>query len=380
MADSGAVPEAAIYRSKGFSMLGGCVAVLGLAAAIGLASLPGVKAAAVDPNPEPRPAISTRPTAPPQMVDVSMVAPVTGESSVNRTESRWDITGADLGSSFWYEGDLYLVFGDTFGPGGADWRSNTMARIADPTPAGGLQFTSMVSDRAGHAAELLGSRKKAGVEQTVIPTNGLAVGRRMILQYMSVRSWLTPGEWSTNYSGLAYSDDGGRTWVEDRNMGWGPDSPFAQVAFVRSGPYVYLFGIHAGRFGGAQLARVPATSVLDPSAYRYWTGQSWSDNRSAATDVVGAPVGELSVRWSASAHRWLMMYLDAGRSAIVLRTAPALTGPWSAEQEVATAAQYPQLYAPFMLPMDTGSTVYFTMSEFGPYEVYLMKAQLSPLR
>lgn len=315
--------------------------------------------------------------SPIRLVDVAPVAQVTGEASVNRTQSRWDITGADLGHTFWYRGDLYMVFGDTFGPGGADWRSNTMARIVDPQPATGLRFASMVSDRPGHAEELLASRKKAGVEQTVIPTNSIAVGGRMVLQYMSVRSWLTPGRWSTNYSGLAYSDDGGRTWTEDKAMGWGPDSGFAQVAFVRSGPYVYLYGIPAGRFGGARLARVPAAQILDPSAYRYWTGQTWSAAESAAVPIIGAPVGELSVRWSSSARRWLMMYLDEDRAAIVLRSAPGLTGPWSAEQVVATASQYSELYAPFMLPMDTGSTVYFTMSEFGPYEVYLMKARLT---
>ena len=306
-----------------------------------------------------------------------MVAPVTGEASVNRTQSQWDITGADLGHSFWYRGDLYLVFGDTFGPGGADWRSNTMSRIVDPTPANGLRFTSMASDRAGHASELVGSLKKAGIEQTVIPTNGIAVGNRMVLQYMSVRSWLTPGSWSTNYSGLAYSDDGGRSWVEDKAMGWGPDSGFAQVAFVRSGPYVYLYGIPAGRSGAARLARVPAAQILEPAAYRYWTGQGWAASESSAAPVIGAPVGELSVRWSAAVHRWLMMDLDVAKSAIVLRTAPSLTGPWTAEQVVTTAATYPQLYAPYMLPMDTGTTVYFTMSEFGPYEVYLMKARLT---
>jgi hypothetical protein len=73
-----------------------------------------------------------------------------------------------------------------------------------------------------------------------------------------------------------------------------------------------------------------------------------------------------------------MMYLDEGRSAIVLRTAPRLTGPWGAEEVVTTAARYPQLYAPYMLPLQTGSDVYFTMSQFGEYQVYLMKLRLHP--
>ncbi|HEY2427292.1 MAG TPA: DUF4185 domain-containing protein, partial [Acidimicrobiales bacterium] len=90
-----------------------------------------------------------------------------------------------------------------------------------------------------------------------------------------------------------------------------------------------------------------------------------------------APVGELSVRWSATLHQWLMMYLDETRASIVMRAAPELTGPWSTETVVTTAATYPALYAPYMVPIDTGNDVYFTMSRSGPYEVYLMKATLA---
>ncbi|HEX5266962.1 MAG TPA: DUF4185 domain-containing protein, partial [Acidimicrobiales bacterium] len=70
--------------------------------------------------------------------------------------------------------------------------------------------------------------------------------------------------------------------------------------------------------------------------------------------------------------------VDAGRLrlAVVLRTAAQLTGPWSSEQVVATAADYPELYAPYLVPVETGRDIYFTMSQYGPYEVYLMQARL----
>jgi hypothetical protein len=57
----------------------------------------------------------------------------------------------------------------------------------------------------------------------------------------------------------------------------------------------------------------------------------------------------------------------------VLRTAPLLTGPWSEEQLVVTAGDYPGLYAPYIVPMSTlGDDVYFTMSQWGPYNVFLL--------
>ena len=307
---------------------------------------------------------------------VARVAQLTGPGSINDTARRWDVHGTDLGHMLWYEGSLYMVFGDTFGAGGHDWRSNTLARIASTAPGSGLRFASMITGSDGKAAELLGSRKIDGVEQTVIPTYGISVGRRMFLHYMSVRHWVSPGLWQTNYSGLAWSDDGGHTWVKDARVRWPADSNFGQVAMIEQRGMVYLFGIPAGRFGSVQVARVKAGELLVPHDYRYWDGRGWSTDPATAAAVVPAPVGELSVRWSSHLGRWLMMYLDESRAAVVLRTAPQLTGPWDKERVVATAAEYPELYAPYLVPMDTGRDVYFTMSQYGPYEVYLMRARL----
>ena len=307
---------------------------------------------------------------------VDRVAQLTGPGSLNDTAARWDVVGADLGHMFWYDGAIYMVFGDTLGVDGADWRSNTMARIPSPDPAAGLRFGSMITGPAGRAAELLPSLKIDNVEKTVIPTYGIAVGGRMFLHYMSVRHWGAPGQWDVNYSGLAYSDDGGRTWVKDAGARWPGGGNLAQVAMVESGGDVYLFGIPAGRSGGVQLARVAESDLLELSRYTYWDGASWSVDPARATLVVPGPVGELSVAWNSYVRRWLMMYLDVGRSAIVVRSAPELTGPWGPEQVVATAAEYPELYAPYIVPMDTGRDVYFTMSQSGPYEVYLMRMRL----
>ena len=57
-----------------------------------------------------------------------------------------------------------------------------------------------------------------GPEVTIIPTAGVSVpynnayGARQYMSFMSIRSWDTPGRWTTNYSGIAYSDDNGQTW------------------------------------------------------------------------------------------------------------------------------------------------------------------------
>jgi D-arabinan endo alpha-(1,5)-arabinofuranosidase len=316
------------------------------------------------------------------------VAQEIGPGSINATNTRWDVYGADLGSMFVYQGRTYMVFGDTFGGPAANpffsvshnnWRSNTMAYIGPgQTPSHGLRFSGMISGPAGAAKELLSSQKVVGVEQTVIPTYGVAAGNTMYLYYMSVKEFGAPGHWTCNYSGVAYSKDGGQTWTKNHEATWPGDSNFGQVALVDRAQFIYVFGIPCGRYGGLEVARVPQKDVLDTSAYRYWDGKGWTTSLSAAVRVVPAPVGELSVQWNSYYRKWLMMYLIDPTGQIVIRTADQLTGPWSGAQVVVTSRQYPELYAPFITPKwDAGPAIYFNMSMYGPYQVFLMRTSLS---
>lgn len=59
---------------------------------------------------------------------LEQIALLTGSDplSINDTDEEYGVHGTDLGSSFLYNDQLYIVFGDTFGPGGlggSDWRS-----------------------------------------------------------------------------------------------------------------------------------------------------------------------------------------------------------------------------------------------------------------
>lgn len=307
----------------------------------------------------------------------TVIEQLTGRGSPNRTD-RWAVHGTDLGHMFRHDGQLRMVFGDTFAADETDWRSNTMAVLDDTDPRDGLRIATMVTDRPGHAKELLGSRKVDGDEMTVIPTYGVSVRGRQYLHYMSVRSWNGPGVWDVRRSGMAYSDDGGRTWTKDPGVVWADGSGFAQVAMVRHGGSVYLFGIPEGRFGGVRLARVDERSLLDPGSYRYWDGAAWVADERAAARIVPGPVGELSVAYSGYLNRWVMTYLNEDRHAVVLRTSTALTGAWTDELGVAGSRRYPQLYAPYLVPgVETGRDLYFTMSRYDTYAVYLMRTSLT---
>jgi hypothetical protein len=327
--------------------------------------------------------------AAPGELGVTEIARLTaGTGGLNPTDVNWNIYGTDLGHMFMHKGKMAMVFGDTLGGPAAedfwsvpheDWRSNSMAWIDPPhSPDRGLLFSDMVTDKPGHAKELLSSKKIDGDETTVIPTYGVAVRDRLFLHYMSVKQWGAPGHWTLNHSGLAYSDDNGQNWTKDKDLVWPGDSNFGQVAIVESRGYLYFFGIPGGRYAGVQLARVHPHRILSHADYSYWDGQRWAPSPDEAKTIVPPNVGELSVRWNSYYQRWLMLYLDDPNGQIHLRTATQLTGPWSDPKIVTTSATYPSLYAPYITPLwNDGPDIWFTMSVFRSYGVLLLRTSLN---
>ncbi|WP_069167421.1 DUF4185 domain-containing protein, partial [Nocardia altamirensis] len=326
----------------------------------------------------------------PRVGAVREVAKLTGAHSLNRTDKRWQVDGTDLGI-MWESapGEIATVFGDTVGRGfhppggmGMDWRSNVLAFSTDRELADGVTYDRMVTDDRCHAAEVLSSRKLDNVELTTIPTSGFALGDRQYLSYTSVRTWHSlPGTFFTNYGGIAYSDDHGQTWTKDPYARW--DNIFGLANFqvsamVPQGDYVYMFGTPNTRLGAVGLARVPKDEVLNTTAYQYWRDGSWTPvgGFSAATPVVDGPAGELSVRYDAARNVWQMSYLDTAKAAIVVREADSPQGAWSASTPTTTVRDYPELYGGFIHPWSSGNDLYYTISTWSDYNVYLMHAVL----
>lgn len=290
------------------------------------------------------------------------------------------VYGTDLGI-LWDNGngEILAAFGDTYGgPEHADWRFNVLG----VTSGRDLALTPLAARADGAPGEFIDRDPGTRREVTVIPTSGVAAAGVNYVHYMSVRHWGPPGVWVTNHSGIAVSDDHGRTWSRPaaarwRNT-WRRDHPFQMGAFARHDEYVYLMGTPNGRFGPGRLARVAEDRVAEIGAYQYWTGRGWiGGDPFAATPVLPAPVAELSLCHNGFTDRWLALYLDERRAAIVLRTAAALTGPWTAPVVVVSGRDYPGLYGGFWHPWTTdGASPHFTMSQWGPYNVRLMRMTL----
>ncbi|MEU0542819.1 DUF4185 domain-containing protein [Nocardia sp. NPDC005978] len=355
-----------------------------------------------DPDPAPmppapeavQPISETAPQSParavPRVSQVREVAKLTGASSINRTDKRWQVEGTDLGI-IWESkpGEVAIAFGDSVGddfhpPGGFgnDWRSNLLAFSTDRELGDGVTIDRFVTDSRCHAVELLTSKKLDNIEITTIPTSGFAIGDRQYMSYMSIRTWNSiPGTWFTNYGGLAYSDDHGQTWVKDAHAKWDNIfgvSNFQVSAMVPEGDYVYMFGTRNTRLGAVGLARVPKDQVLNTTAYQYWRDGSWTPvgGYQAASTIVDAPAAELSVNYDADRKVWQMSYLDTAKAALVVRESDSPQGVWSPSAVTVTAAQFPELYGGFIHPWSTANDLYFTMSTWNDYNVYLMHVRV----
>lgn len=341
------------------------------------------------------------------MSNVKMVARVTGDSlpgeklyHPNRTGADYDVYGTDLGLMWHLEGNrVGLFFGDTSGKGfvinknggnGENWRSNVLAFSTDTDMTDGLKFDSMTLDRDGKAHEVCdGAKAHPHVYQTSIPTAAIRAGKLDCVHVMNIYDWGAPhGRWLTNYSTLYTSEDDGRSWRRRNEVTFHPDSHFSQVAYAKREGWVYMIGTQSGRGDAAYLARFREDKLLDKQAYEYWNGQrkEWvKGDEVAATPILRGPVGEASLMWHKKFKRWILTYnYDPNYDknpltkthAILYCDAEDIT-QWSEPKVLTTAKEYPALYCAYMHPlMDNEDRIWFLMSLWGPYNVFLMSADL----
>ncbi|MDH6194958.1 hypothetical protein M2272_001587 [Mycobacterium frederiksbergense] len=306
-------------------------------------------AAATDPN-----KLTPKPAAP-KVGQTTSIGWVTGNGT-----APWVVGGTDLGI-MWDNGagKILSIFGDTFNDKAmtTGWRNNVLFRTGDTNLSNGLQFDEAVVTPGGTgpgtnypantwwgpgagyqnglgagpigAAQVILANPKFnglfGTTYTMIPTSGISVtdpATNQTTQYvtvMSVRTWDNPGSWTTNYSAIAYSTDGGEHWTVDpntvrasgflrANKGFvAGNQNFQQNALVYgdaenpnswtggavgSGErYVYVYGTPSGRQGSAYVARVPESELRNLDDYEYWAGEDnggWrKGDPSAATSVIG---------------------------------------------------------------------------------------------
>ena len=333
--------------------------------------------------------------------NVTRIARVTGSiingenfPSPNNTATKWNVGGTDLGIIWEMQPGKYgIFFGDTFGydfkpnpanpgPNGGSWRSNVLAFSEDNDLEDGLSFSNMVTDDKGYAREIIygGKDSSGNGDWTSIPTAAIRANGIDYVHYFNMRNWTG---WVTNYSGIYKSADNGLTWAKCKDITFSSYSFFGQVGYFKKDGYVYMIGTQTGRDSNAKLARFHETDIENKTAYEYWnasTNQWIKGNENEATVLIEDKVGELSFIYNETHKKWIIAYFNADRYNITMRTAEDITGPWSEPYELANGREYAQLYGSYIHPLSvTGDNLYFTMSMWMPYNVFLMKAELADM-
>lgn len=316
------------------------------------------------------------------------------------------IGGTDLGHMVNHNGKTYFLFGDTFnaeganGSGGPDWRDNVMAWTTDRNPADGITFDGWLTRPDGSARQAI---VPGTAPTTYIPTGGISVNNKIYAWYMHVSDWSTG--WTLDHAGLASWQEGQSQFttvpnyrfqsptggVYTTNEGRSGPGNFGMVAASQRSPLenagddnVYLWGTPGGRMGGVKLARVAPGNIENLSAYQFFNGTingvpQWTNNEFDGDKLIDSNVGEMSVMYNPALEAWTLMSQNGTTGNFEIRSSKTPWGKWSDPQIVTYASQAPGLYAPFMNPLYTennGKTLYFTMSLWDPYDVYLAKVDL----
>ncbi|MFP5082085.1 DUF4185 domain-containing protein [Pedobacter sp. JCM 36344] len=326
--------------------------------------------------------------------DVRQISRVTGKSEANEllpnpntTDKHYDVGGTDLGIAWdMGNGKTGFFFGDTYGrdfksvPGGGpgkagNWRSNVLGISTDKNLNDGLTFDTMIAHElipSPHITNGTGSH-------TAIPTAAINIKGTDYVHYMDVRKWGGPGSWTTNYSGIFQSKDQGLNWIKCPTVRFSDTSNFAQIAYAKSEGFIFMLGTPAGRSGAAYLARFKEEDILQQPKYEYWNKwHGWlKEAETLATPIIEGPIGEASLLYNLKYKRWVVTYMNEKEGTLVMRDALEVSGIWSSEKILANARDYPGFYGAFMIPASSrGNEIYFNMSMWFPYNVFLMQATL----
>ena len=322
---------------------------------------------------------------------IDWIGQITGEDCDNKTYSRFNVGGCDLGIPVYNSKNdtMYVFFGDTFMSHtqmSGDWRSNVCLTSKDFDLHDGLTFDGAIMDKEKEncARAIIDGLHQDGVEVTKIPTGGIEINGNLYMFFFDKNSWSVGKQYSMNYGGCVKSTDNGKTWEKFYELTWADHLEvqktgqlsktklewlinldidnkesdksgdiditehvgyyFTQIAPVdgKDG-YVYILGEGGYRETGIKLGRVKKENFEKFNEYEYFVGTEANGNPvwekgfqgletadySDDAFIINAKCGEHSVMYNEFLKKWLVTYL--GTSGIVMRIADNIYGPYSRE-------------------------------------------------
>jgi hypothetical protein len=259
-------------------------------------------------------------------------------------------------------GKILWAFGDTFAPGGGVRSSGGYAERSTPT-----KVVDVLQDRRPHQlvpftpSERADNAAADGSQWVIWPTEmvNLTANDAMIFStkfHATKDGWVEPSlvistisagstesrrvaepikDPEGNYAASVYQrggsvylhDCGGANLAPELTRKLGPTLPGLGVGVLSINPTP----------GRCRVARVPLADATKASAYRYWTGLTWSTDRTQALAVVPGSNSGLSVAWSSKLNKYVALSSPGLSNTIQMSTSPKPEGPWSKPTTVFTA-------------------------------------------
>lgn len=304
---------------------------------------------------------STASDAPPGRKSVTDCRPVTPYADVeamaadfSRAPDIAGLAGGDMAvDTALTSGDLLMAFGDALLDTDASQESsvrNAVLALADDRACLvlGPRGTAFVPDRVdgiGYWPTSLVEVSLAGVDQKTVAMFLQRVAERGDGAFINLGPSLA--EVTVDADGIPHVvsvHDIGSDESSRQRIGWGAASWRADDG------YVYVFGTANPErdlvFGWSlHVARAAPERLFDVESWEYWTGSTWSSDESSAATVIPAVGGvEQTLSVFAEGGTWYAVSKRDGSlgSDVVIRSAPAPTGPFTAGEVVASRPSHPE--------------------------------------
>jgi hypothetical protein len=275
-------------------------------------------------------------------------------------------SGLAFGRSVWVYGDTILGTADSEG---STWHNNSFQWTEDLDASDGLAAFGTNEDAAGAPKEFLPQTVEehayndahrgdpcketpCGARWALWPGALIwdAERSRAIAFYSKLHA--EPGDF--NFYGVGsslavwyrFEDPPARPQLrpgaDDPTLLFGPDEPgFGSAALVVE-QWLYAYACQLDGFSKpCRLARAPLDRVTERSAWEFFTGGGEWSGEVARAEPVFEGNDILSIAYNSHLERYLAVYDQPMDHRVMLRTAPAPEGPWSAPLE-AFIAQTPE--------------------------------------
>ncbi len=262
------------------------------------------------------------------------------------------VVGRDGTTSGLIGGELVWTFGDTFltKPNAQDGTSVRSSTAGWSTPASPLALTEPLDD-AGLPMEFIPYTPAEVAQNQADAGNGFALWPGSVIPTSATEGVVLFNHvvrsggsgFAVDAVGTAHVTKDSTQATRDPSFLFQPPDPLFGVGGATvDGDTVYLFDCEQalGFDYHCKIAKAPVAGATTRAAYTFWSGAGWvADVTQAAWFIDRASYG-ISIQRNPWLGKWLAVYSKPLSDDVALRTADAITGPWTDPEVVVSGSAF----------------------------------------